>query len=276
MAQAVVTLAAMAAAYLNRGTTPARLFAIGMVATSLGATYWHLQDYTIVVGAAWLFWRDRPPAWQRWWLLVVAVGGELAWPLTPLPSWWAGGVVAFASATTPGGAGQRPAPGNGLIGADRTSVAFGARVSSSRQRAGRLCGASWWLPRAIHLLFRRVDIHPRRAAMDLAHILQPHNEHPVILLHLIYGALLSTVGIRSYLPYMAVLLALHGANVLLLFEVVRRRAGDLVALAAAALLLVLGAGWENLLWAFQISFVGSLACGLGVLLALDGPSTPPA
>jgi hypothetical protein len=35
-------------------------------------------------------------------------------------------------------------------------------------------------------------------------------------------------------------------------------------------LLVIGAGWENLLWAFQMSFVGSVACGLGMILVLQG------
>ena len=104
--------------------------------------------------------------------------------------------------------------------------------------------------------------------------LQPHNEHPVMLPRLIYAALLSTIGLRSYLPYMAVLLALHATSAVLLFEIVRRRAGDLVAIGCAALFLVLGAAWENLLWAFQITFVGSVACGLGMLLALEGPSTP--
>jgi hypothetical protein len=103
--------------------------------------------------------------------------------------------------------------------------------------------------------------------------LQPHNEHPVMIPRLIYATLLSTVGLRSYVPYMAVLLALHAINAVLIFELVRRRAGDLVAIACAALLLVLGAGWENLLWAFQVGFVGSVACGLGMLLALDGSSS---
>jgi hypothetical protein len=103
-----------------------------------------------------------------------------------------------------------------------------------------------------------------------ASYLQPLNEHPVMLTRAIYAVLLATVGLRSYLPYMAVLVALHGASVVLLFEVVRRRAGDLVALGAAALLLVLGAGWENLLWAIGMQFVGSVACGLGMLLALEG------
>jgi len=69
---------------------------------------------------------------------------------------------------------------------------------------------------------------------------------------------------------MGVVLALHVASVVLLFEVVRRRSGDLVAMASAALLLVLGAGWEDLLWAFQMQFVGSIACGLGMLLTLVG------
>jgi len=99
--------------------------------------------------------------------------------------------------------------------------------------------------------------------------LQPHNEHPSLLPKLIYAALLNTVGLRAYWPYMAVLLALHAANSILLFELVRRRAGDAVGIAAAALLLVLGAGWENLLWAFQMSFVGSITFGLGALLALQ-------
>jgi hypothetical protein len=98
---------------------------------------------------------------------------------------------------------------------------------------------------------------------------QPYNGHPAMLTRLIYTALLATVGLRSYLPYMAILLALHATSVVLLFELMRRRAGDLIGIACAALLLVIGAGWENLLWAFQMSFVGSVACGLGVFLALE-------
>ena len=99
--------------------------------------------------------------------------------------------------------------------------------------------------------------------------LQPHNGHPQMLTRLIYSILLATVGLRSYPPYMAVLLALHATSVVLLFELVRRRAGDLIGIGCAAMLLVIGAGWENLLWAFQMSFVGSVACGLGMLVTLE-------
>jgi hypothetical protein len=82
---AVVLIVAAIGAYLNRRASYARLFALGLVASTFAATYWHLQDYTILVLAAWLFWRDNPPAWQKAWLLVVALAAELAWPLTPLP-----------------------------------------------------------------------------------------------------------------------------------------------------------------------------------------------
>ncbi|HEX2679789.1 MAG TPA: hypothetical protein VHQ03_00685, partial [Candidatus Dormibacteraeota bacterium] len=70
---------------LMRRKSNARIFAFGIVATMLGATYWHLQDFTVLVLAAWLFWREESPAWQRAWLLVLALAGEFAWPLTPAP-----------------------------------------------------------------------------------------------------------------------------------------------------------------------------------------------
>jgi hypothetical protein len=134
-----------------------------------------------------------------------------------------------------------------------------------------VCLAILWLSRNFNFYFDEWDFILAAPTWTPVSLLEPHNEHPVILLRAVYALLLNTVGLRSYLPYMAVLLALHFANVVLLFELVRRRAGDLLGLAAAAMLVVLGAGWENLLWAFQIGFLGSVACGLGMLIALNGP-----
>ena len=85
VAQAVVVAAAVVGAYMNRRASHARVFALGIVATALGATYWHLQDFTILVLAAWLFWREGLSIPLRVLLLVIAVAGEFAWPLTPLP-----------------------------------------------------------------------------------------------------------------------------------------------------------------------------------------------
>lgn len=92
---ALAVVVAAVGGYVNRHGSHARVFALGLVATTIGATYWHLQDFSMLVPAAWLFWHDRPPAWQRAWLLVIVVGAEFAWGLTPLPVligvavWWA-------------------------------------------------------------------------------------------------------------------------------------------------------------------------------------------
>jgi Glycosyltransferase family 87 len=85
LAAAAVVAVGLVGAYLNRGVGLPRLFALGLITTTLSATYWHLQDFTILVMAAWFFWRDTPSEWQRAWLLVVALAGELAWPVSPLP-----------------------------------------------------------------------------------------------------------------------------------------------------------------------------------------------
>ena len=57
--------------------------------------------------------------------------------------------------------------------------------------------------------------------------------------------------------------------VVLLFVYARRRVGDLLALGAAAVVALLGPAWPDILWPFQIGFLGSLAAGIGALLCLD-------
>jgi hypothetical protein len=128
-----------------------------------------------------------------------------------------------------------------------------------------------WLSRTYTFYFDEWTYILATPDWTLTSYLEPHNVHPAMLHRLLYSILLATVGLHSYVPYMAVLLALHAANVVLLFELVRRRAGDLIGIAAAALLLGLGAGWEDILWAFQTMFVASVACGLGALVVLEGP-----
>lgn len=81
----VVIAIGLVAAYLNRRAPLARLIALGVLTSMMSATYWHLQDFAILVAAAWLFMRDDPRPWQQAWLVVVAVAAELAWPLGPLP-----------------------------------------------------------------------------------------------------------------------------------------------------------------------------------------------
>ena len=98
----------------------------------------------------------------------------------------------------------------------------------------------------------------------------PHNEHWSTLPLLVYRVLFSLAGVRTYLPYMAVLLALHMLIAHLLWRLMRGAGAEAwVATAVSALFLVLGTGADNISWAFQIGWVGALAPGLGmVLLAL--------
>ena len=59
------------------------------------------------------------------------------------------------------------------------------------------------------------------------------------------------------------------ASVALLYVYLRRRVGDWVALAAVLPILVMGSAYEDLLSAFQIGYFGSMAFGIGALLAIE-------
>lgn len=100
-------------------------------------------------------------------------------------------------------------------------------------------------------------------------ILTPHGEHISIAPILIYKALLATVGMSSSLPYLAVSIALFLTTSILLFVYLRRRVDPWLALLATAIVLFLGPAFDDLLWDFQMGYMGSLACGLGALLLLE-------
>ena len=101
----------------------------------------------------------------------------------------------------------------------------------------------------------------------------PHNEHWSTLPILAYRALVETVGLRTYVPYLALVIVLNVIVAFLVRRHVQRRAGAWAGLAAGGLVLFLGAGFENLYWGFQIGFVGATALGLGALEVLDRPHT---
>lgn len=98
----------------------------------------------------------------------------------------------------------------------------------------------------------------------------PHTEHWSTGPILIYRALYSLYGLRTYTPYVVVLLVLHVAVAHLLWRLLMRAGADqVIATALAAVFVILGAGYENLLWAFQIGFIGSVALGLAGLLLVN-------
>src|SRR4029077_14877446 len=103
----------------------------------------------------------------------------------------------------------------------------------------------------------------------------PHNEHWSTVPVLVCRALVETVGLGSYMPYLALLIGIHLLVAALVFVLVQRSCGGWLALAASVDVLFLGSGFENLYWAFQIGFVGALAAGLAAILVFDAsPLTP--
>lgn len=100
-------------------------------------------------------------------------------------------------------------------------------------------------------------------------LLKPHNEHIVVIpvaLQLFY---LHVFGMSSAAPEYALLIVSLLITAVLLFVYVRRRIGPWAALFAAVLLLFLGPAWQDILWPFELGFVGSVLFGLAMLLALD-------
>lgn len=110
----------------------------------------------------------------------------------------------------------------------------------------------------------------QRRPWDVNLFLLPHGDHWSTLPILLWKTLFVTVGIRRHVPYEAALLLVHVAVVFLLFTLIRRRSGDLLAFGAALVMLVLGSGSDEIVWAFQVAWAGSVAFGLVAMLLLDG------
>ena len=102
--------------------------------------------------------------------------------------------------------------------------------------------------------------------------LLPHNEHWSLLPILAFRTLRATVGVGSYWPYLGLLLLLHlGVTHVLWRLMLVTGSKPVVATALAAIFSVLGAAAEDLVWAFQIGFVGSTLLGISaVYLAVTG------
>lgn len=103
----------------------------------------------------------------------------------------------------------------------------------------------------------------------------PHNEHWSTIPLLVYRALYAAVGLRTYVPYLAVLVGLHLVATHLLWRWMRRcGADDRTATALAAMFLLIGAAWECLVYPFAMNFSGAVVFGLAALLAADHDGRP--
>jgi uncharacterized membrane protein len=100
-------------------------------------------------------------------------------------------------------------------------------------------------------------------------LLEPFNGHPIMAPAFVFKSLQEVFGMESARPMQVAATATFLFMNALLFVYLRRRVGDWGALIGTFLILFLGAAFEDLLWAFQIGYFGSLATGLAALIALD-------
>ena len=129
-----------------------------------------------------------------------------------------------------------------------------------------------WL--ASHLWFVLDDfaflLHRRLTFSGDHSLLMPHNDHWVTLPIVIYRVLFHLVGMHHYLPYALVTIGLHVATALLLAVMfLRSGAEPWVCVVMTAVVAFMGAGATDILWDFQMVFVGPTALALGAMVLLD-------
>jgi hypothetical protein len=114
------------------------------------------------------------------------------------------------------------------------------------------------------------DLISRSLHMTPRLMFEAHNAHWSTLPLLLWWPLVSTVGLRSYWPYLAPLLAVHLALAHVLWRVMTRGGQNpWLATGLVAAFAVLGLGATNVNSALQISFVGSVLLGYFALLVAD-------
>ena len=113
-----------------------------------------------------------------------------------------------------------------------------------------------------------------RQDWTISSFMAPHNGHWSLMVALVWKPLLEIVGLRSYLPYTALLLIAHLLAAAGVYRTCSRLAGPWLGLGAAVLLLFAGYASEVFYLAFTVNLVGATAAGIwAVAFFLDNQST---
>jgi hypothetical protein len=158
---------------------------------------------------------------------------------------------------------ERP-PTTGGITAERAAAAvFALSVVVAAVFYVRIGARNWFF-------LDEWDFLADRSLTSARDLLEPHNEHWSTLPIIAYRIQFKLFGLRSYVPYVVAVVALHLSAATLLRAIMRKSdVGPWLATAAAGLFLFLGSGFSNIIWGFQIGFTGSLVAGLAHLLLSD-------
>jgi hypothetical protein len=107
-----------------------------------------------------------------------------------------------------------------------------------------------------------------RRGLNANDLLRPHNGHFSLIPVSIFILLRRAFGLTSYVPYQIVGLLVHAAVCIGVYVIIRKRS-QVLALCAGIIVCLLGSGWQNILWPFQIGMMGSFAAGLWALYEID-------
>lgn len=104
-------------------------------------------------------------------------------------------------------------------------------------------------------------------------LFKPHAGHwstsPILITH----ALRAIFGTSTYWPYLLLSVFAHLAICHVLWRLMLRvGAAPAIATALAFMLALLGSGAENILWAFQLGYLGAILLGLIVIILVDAPT----
>ena len=149
----------------------------------------------------------------------------------------------------------------GAFGRSATPLMLAAMIASGVLITTLASRISFLLDDWTFILYRR--------GFNADAFLKPDNEHFVAGPVAVFKLLLATFGMGSTLPYRVIATAMFLLGAWFLFVWIRRRLGQWPALIAVLPILFLGAAYDDLLWFASITFLGAMACGLGMLVALD-------
>src|SRR3954471_2024095 len=164
------------------------------------------------------------------------------------------------------------------------TVTAAARARAFAERAVAWRGAPWAVLAALCAVLVSIALRAARGTtffgdewsflldrwgLSPRTFLEPHGQHPVALPVAFYKLWLAIFGMSHYTPYVVALIALHLTTCVLVYLYARPRVGAWLALVPTALLIFLGPAWEDVVWAFQVTVVGSLTGGVAMLLAFD-------
>lgn len=103
--------------------------------------------------------------------------------------------------------------------------------------------------------------------------LAAHNGHLSIVPASVFYALFETVGLDNYRIFRLTGILVHISVATAVMLYVRRRLDSFAGIGAGIAVLLLGTGWQNVLWPFQIGFMGSVLGFLVALLLLERRSS---